>query len=55
MKHDKLIELALKHAKYLLEDVDPMAVSEHLDLDYEEAVQVADTIRKHVRPQWVGF
>lgn len=55
MKHEKLIELALKHATYLLEDVEPMSVAEHLDLDYEDAVEVADTINQHVEPQWVGY
>lgn len=55
MKHEKLLVLALRYAKDLLEDVEPMAVSEHLDLDYEDAVEVADTIRQLVEPQWVGY
>lgn len=43
---------AVDYARSLLRDIDPFDVMEALDIEYEEAREVADAIRENVTAIW---
>ena len=49
---DQIKQHAVDYARNLLSDIDPFGVMEELDIEYEEACEVADAIRENVTAIW---
>ena len=49
---DRIKQHAVDYARDLLRDIEPFDVTEALDIEYEEACEVADAIRENVTAVW---
>lgn len=49
---EQIRQHAVDYARNLLRDIDPFDVMEALDIEYEEAYEVADAIRESVAAIW---
>lgn len=49
---DRIMQHAVDYARGLLRDIEPFDVMEALDIEYEEAREVADAIRENVTAVW---
>lgn len=49
---DQIKQHAVDYARDLLHDIEPFDVTEALDIEYEEACEVADAIRESVAAVW---
>ena len=50
--NDRIKQHAVDYARDLLRDIEPFDVMEALDIEYEEAREVADAIRESVTAVW---
>ena len=49
---DRIKQHAVDYARNLLRDIEPFDVTEALDIEYEDACEVADAIRDNVTAIW---